>query len=120
MHETMNSGRTFKIALMVMVLGLLVVQAAWAGSANGSATAKGGENTAKISKHGRTNTGAMKVLRVKKNGRKVDPEDYEVTGNGSTRPKIDFVDPLAAGDTIDVTLSTGQAGTFTVDVTLTE
>lgn len=116
--------KTFNTLLVTLVLVIMATPLAiFAGTATGSAaTGNGGQDCAKISKRGRDNTGALTVGEVRINGG--DPlregVDYKVRAgtNNSTRPVIEFTNPLPANANVSVRLGTGQAGTFTVVVEL--
>ncbi len=111
-----------KIISISLLLGLLLFAPinVLAGTASGSAEAKGGEDCAKISKKDRQNTGAMEVNTVTVNGTPLTlGTDYTVENNNSTRPVIKFKNPLTAKANVEVTLKTGKPGTFDAVVTLT-
>ncbi len=116
-----------RLPLTLLFLGILALVASpvevLAGSGSGSANSgrKGGQNCAKISKSTRADTGAMTVTEVKVNGVVlVAGRDYSVRAgtSGSTRPVVDFTNPLAANVDVSVRVSTIKAGTFTVAVNL--
>lgn len=103
------------LGLFVFVMGTASV---FAGTATATDTASDGDDCGKISKQRNQTTGAMEVLKVEVNGVKLAKDEYTVSGNGSTRPKIEFTDPLNAGDTVKVTLRTKKSGRFTVNLEL--
>ena len=103
------------LGLFVFVIGSISI---YAGTATATATAEAGNKCGDISKKRNQNTGAMEVLDVEVNGTPLRKAAYIVTNNGSTRPKIEFVTPLAAGDVVKVTLSTGKKGTYEVNLDL--
>lgn len=111
----------------VLIVGLLVLLATplvvFAGTASGTANSgrSGGQTCGKISKSGRTDTGAMTVGSVTVDGKiLVKGTDYTVRAgtDNSTRPVIEFSNPLSANVKVEVSLSTIQAGTFTVNLAL--
>ncbi len=114
--------RSSFIALMLALLIAALPVNSLAGTASGSAnTGAGGQTCAKVSKRGRDNTGAMTVGNVKLNGTDLKLNvDYKIRAgtNGSTRPVIEFTNPLPANAQVVVELSTIQDGTFTVIVEL--
>jgi hypothetical protein len=114
--------RTLSLAF---IFGLLIcafgLQSALAGTASASATAKAGDDCGEVSKKSGQNTGAMTVDSVTVNGTTLKKDvDYTVENDGSTRPKIKFKNPLAKGDKVDVTLTTGKTGHFDVNLTLSD
>ncbi len=110
----------FCLAVSVLVLVPLTVHA---GTASATASSgRGGQNCGKISKKSRQNTGAMTVQGVKVNGTSlVEGRDYKVRAgtNGSTRPVIEFTNPLPANANVAVSLDTILDGSFTVNLELT-
>ncbi|GEM_PF-2713054 len=117
--------RIMNIALAATVLIILTATPvlAFTGTATASANSgrAGGQKVGKISKKDRTNTGAMTVGTVKVNGHiLVSGTDYNVRAgtDNSTRPVIDFTNPLGANAAVEISLTTAQDGTFTVDLKL--
>jgi hypothetical protein len=107
------------LGLFVFIIGTTNVLA---GTATASATAAGGEDCGKISQKKNQNTSAMTVGNVIRNGKPMTKgTDYHIKPgtDGSTRPVIIFTSPLNANDKIEVTLSTGKRGAFTVNLELT-
>lgn len=116
-----------KIMRALLGAGLFILIAApldaLAGTATGSSGtgAGGGQTCGKISKKSRDNTGAMTVGTVTLNGTAMTLNvDYKVRAgtDKSTRPVIEFTNPLPANANVEVKLSTIEAGTFTVNLEL--
>ena len=114
-------GSVLLVGFFVLIFAPINVLAGTA-SASANAGRKGGQNCGKISKKSRQDTGAMTVTEVKVNGTILTAgRDYNIKAgtSGSTRPIIEFTNPLAANADVSVTLDTVLAGTFTVNLELT-
>ncbi|MEZ5347391.1 MAG: hypothetical protein R2681_17730 [Pyrinomonadaceae bacterium] len=123
----MKKKKLFSSVVSACALAILIIPASvFAGTATAEKnTGRGGQDCGKISKRSGQNTGGMTVKKVM-----VGDDEYKEGTHynirrgtdGSTRPVIEFVNPLPANKDVKVTLDTkkGEDKTYEVNLELTD
>jgi len=113
---------TGAVVLAFFLLFAQSVQAAGGSFSGTSDKAVGGEKSAELDR-GEHKTGGLTVTRVQiiRGGRTetlTKGQDFTVDKDGSSMPVIKLTDPLKMDDKLTVNGTTGNKGTFEVDVNL--